>query len=167
MPYRSDRVGVAQMFDELVAAGRTRHAAAVELGNALSDRAIILNFAGEVVIEEIASIAQCLRDFAVDPTYRPPGIGSARWIFVMGQAEADRMQFEAACQLRPSALVTAEAACGELILRLRQGPRLKKEELRFKAKTEIRGLSDKEFDRAWRAHAGEWAAQGRPKKTVQ
>jgi hypothetical protein len=96
MTYKSERVDVAQMFDELVAADHTRHVAAVELGAALKDRTIILEFAGLPVVDEIAPIAQFLRDFALDPHTKPTGWAVARWVTILQRATAARPQFEIA-----------------------------------------------------------------------
>ncbi|MET3299692.1 hypothetical protein [Bradyrhizobium diazoefficiens] len=99
MTYKSERLGIPQMFDELVEAGRSRHAAAIELGSALLDGVIPLEFAGKRVIEELAPIAQCLKDVAADPRFRPAGLAVARWLVVFGKAEALRALFESACGL--------------------------------------------------------------------
>lgn len=87
------------MFDELVAAGRSREVAAIELGSALLDGLIPLEFVGQRVTQELIPIAQCLRDFAANPHFRPEGLAVARWIVVLGKAEASRASFEAACRL--------------------------------------------------------------------
>jgi hypothetical protein len=169
MAYKGDRVGIAQMFDELVKARSDRHAAAVELGSALLDGAIALEFAGNPVIEEIVPIAQYLRDFVANPYKPPAGWAVARWFAVLQGAQGFRTAFEIACGLGTSSIesrITAEEACRALILRLKEGPRLARAAVLAKAKAEIPDLVDKEFDRAWRSAAGDWKAGGRPKKTL-
>jgi hypothetical protein len=128
MAYKSDRVGVLQMFDELVAAGWTRHAAAAELGAALEDGAIELCFAGTLVVEEIGSIVRTLRELAADPCHRPVGMGAARYTVILSDTKtADRQKFEIAFGFTKPAQqprLTAEEACKAFILRLKEEPRL-------------------------------------------
>jgi hypothetical protein len=62
MVYRSEEIGVSQMFDELVANGHARFDAAVELQQALNDGKIILVYAGEIVVNDLPAIGNFLRD---------------------------------------------------------------------------------------------------------
>jgi hypothetical protein len=97
MPYRGERVGVGEMFDELTAHGRDRLEAALELQHAFSDAKIILWYAGEPVIDELFAIGNCLRDFAANDADAGRGLGALAT--VMAHAKADRSQFEAVCDL--------------------------------------------------------------------
>jgi hypothetical protein len=171
MAYKSDRVGVRQMLEELCRAERSPREAHLELATALENGAIPLKFDGQFVIEEITPIAKTLRAAAADPHHRPDGMLSARYIVIL-QAEdtADRRQFEKACQLEvfsQGRRLTAEEACKELIGRLKQGPRITRAATYAKAKADIPDLIDKEFDRAWEAVAPpDWKVGGRPKKRL-
>jgi hypothetical protein len=96
MAYRSDRVDIRQMSDELVTGGRTPESAVVELADALCDGAILLWFANELVVDELPDIIECLRAFAKGAP-QAAGLASARWWTVFGKAQASREQFEAVC----------------------------------------------------------------------
>jgi hypothetical protein len=100
MAYKSERIGVRQMIEELCRAERTPREAHMELAAALEEGAIPLEFAGQLVIEEIAPIVKTLRAAAADPRHRPAGSLSARYVMIL-QAEdaAERQQFERACGL--------------------------------------------------------------------
>jgi hypothetical protein len=100
MAYKGSRVGVEQMFNELVAAGRERTVAALELGMALQDGAIVLGLPGGRRADDAnVAIAQWLRDFAREGLRPPPRWLSGRWRSVLENADADRQQFERACGL--------------------------------------------------------------------
>src|SRR5882724_11305701 len=165
MAYRGDRIGIGEMFETLVANGRSRHEAAVELHHALSDGAIVLWYGGQPIANGISTIGRVLRDFALDPRKVEPGLGSMK--IVMAEALAERDKFEAVCGLGEVAAdatgprLTAEQACERLILSLKEGPRMKKAEVYTKALAAIPDLKEKEFDRAWRSTAGDWTVGGR------
>jgi hypothetical protein len=98
MVYQSDEIGVAQMFDELVAKGHTRFEAARELGQALKDGMIILNYAGAVVgPTDLIAIRNYLLDFVADPASVRIGFGSL--VPIMNGATASRAEFETRCDL--------------------------------------------------------------------
>jgi len=65
----------------------------------------------------------------------------------------------------PAKGLTAEEDCKMLINKIKEGPRLTRAATHMKAKTKIRDLTDKEFDRAWKAAAPPaWKVGGRFKK---
>jgi hypothetical protein len=167
MSYRGDDVGIGAMLDELVANDRTEFAAAVELESALKDGKIILWYAGAPVITELPAIGRFLRDFVSDRKQARLGYGYLS--LMLADARAERSQFETVCGLVEAVAditaprQTAEQACASLILELKKGPRLKKLEVQAKAFAAIPDLKEKEFDRAWRSAAGDWATGGRPK----
>jgi hypothetical protein len=97
MSYRSDEIGVAQMFDELVAKDHTRFDAAVELGQALNDGKIILWYAGEPVVSDLPAIGNWLRDFVSDP--KQAWLGYGYLVPTLEKARALRIQFETVCGL--------------------------------------------------------------------
>lgn len=97
MSYRGERVGVGEMFAELLAHGSGRLDAAIELQHAFSDAKIILWYGGVPVIDEVFAIGKFLRDFAANPAAASRGLGALAT--VMAEAQADRAQFEAVCGL--------------------------------------------------------------------
>jgi hypothetical protein len=170
MAYRGDEIGIGPMLDELVTKGRTEFDAAVELENALKDGKIILWYAGAPVVSDIPAIGRFLRDFVSDR--KKARLGYGHLSLMLADARAQRVQFEKVCGLIEAAAdltprrQTAEQACESLILELKKGPRLRKFEVRAKAFATIPDLIEKEFDRAWRSKAGDWATGGRPTKTL-
>jgi hypothetical protein len=157
------------MFDDLVAHGRTRLEAATELQRAFEDKAIPIVFNGAELSDQTHfNIGEMLRAFAVDPHEAKIRFLWATDIFKHGRAP--RFRFEIACRppVTPplDARLTAEDACGALILRLKEGPQMPKADVYARAKAEIPDLNEKEFERAWRSTAGDWKIVGRPKKPL-
>jgi hypothetical protein len=156
------------MLDLLVSSGEAKAAAALELERAIEDKAFELRLPdgaddqGETMYVEMSPLGRAHVIVALrglpDGKPAPPILHATRAI---------RKHFERAFGLTQSGQrVSDKQACIDLITSLRKGPRMAKEEVRTKAKKDIPNITDKEFDTAWRAAAGDWAAPGRPKKPL-
>jgi hypothetical protein len=182
MPYQGKTVGIDEMLNILGSNEQTEAEAAIELERAFEEGAIMLfDPRGResdppswpaLSAEQTLAIISILRALC----NRTPGTTISRAklssIEFFNAVRAVRSQFELAFGLGEAATditaprQTAEQACASLILELKKGPRLKKLAVQAKASAAIPDLTEKEFDRAWRSSAGDWATGGRPSKTL-
>jgi hypothetical protein len=185
MPYQGESVSLEEMLEILVNNDRTEAAAALELERAIEDNRISLllpdgtNDEGETLYCQMSPLGRShvvavLRSFP-NRMRIPLIMGMNTPVEMIKAARALRIDFEVVCGLAarpaevmidPSPRQTAEQACRDLITALRSGDRLTKAIVYARARELIPDLSDKEFDSAWRATAGDWATGGRPKKTL-
>jgi hypothetical protein len=172
MPYKGTTIRLGEMIDELIQNGSPEYSAATELGRALEEGAIILIFNDEPLSPDfIPGVAEYLQ-VAATRNAREIRLRFGWASDIIFHARALRAQFEGAFGLgapTTEPLIprqTAEQACEALILSLKEGPRLRKVEVHGRALAAIPDLKDKEFERAWRSTAGDWATGGRPPKTL-
>jgi hypothetical protein len=104
MTYQSPLVSVADMYDELVATGRTRRAAGIELQRALADRAIMLVDCCDRPYDEGQLVSAAIK--VIEAAMDWPKVSSSEihheGLHLRAYVRAARFQFEAVCGLSES-----------------------------------------------------------------